>query len=169
MISFRGLDAARDAADVLDLMQRASDYMQLEYGRPPDATSVTDFFAACVPGGNLAQAVKLGICRDDRLVGILDMGFGYPAAQDAYIGLVMLDPAVRGQSLGEVCFAHLQRIATVRGADRMLVAVLERNPKGRAFWQRMGFEPEQRFNPPPGDPAGHVRLRMVQAISARSG
>ena len=35
--------------------------------------------------------------------------------------------------------------ARQRGATRLLIAALEANVKGRAFWQREGFVPEQVF------------------------
>ncbi len=161
---FRTLDRIADAGLVLGLMQRAADYVVLEYGALPDAARVEDFFTACVPGGDLATAIKHGAFQKGRLVAICDMGFGYPEAGDAYIGLVMLDPAARGQSLGQRCFSHLREIAEARGAQRLLVAVLEANPKGRAFWEAMGFTPEKRFPAVKDDPLAHVRWRMTRPV-----
>ncbi len=157
--------ADRDLVEVLDLMTRASDYLVLENGTPPQRATAEDFFADCVPGGDPAQSVKLGITLRERLVGISDMGFGYPKAQDAYIGLLLLDPQMRGQGIGADAVAHLEDIARQRGANRLLIAVLEANPKGQAFWQKMGFEVEQRFPPTPDDPLQHSRLRMTREIS----
>ena len=45
-----------------------------------------------------------------------------------------------------------------------LVAVLEANPKARAFWLREGFVPEQYFPASPDDPLGHARCRMTRDL-----
>jgi GNAT superfamily N-acetyltransferase len=163
-LQFRRLDRVADASLVLGFMERASDYVVLEFGAPPDAARVDGFFTDCVPGGDLAVAVKQGAFLEGRLVAICDMGFGYPEAGDAYLGLLMLDPAVRGQGLGQRCFAHLRQIAADRGAVRLLVAVLDANPRGRAFWEAMGFTSEKRFAAAEDDPLGHVRWRLTRAV-----
>jgi GNAT superfamily N-acetyltransferase len=163
-LQFRALDRFADAELVLGLMERASDYVVLEDGALPDASRADVFFTACVPGGDLATAIKHGAFQDGCLVAICDMGFGYPEARDAYVGLLMLDPAVRGQGLGQRCFSHLRQIADARFAARLLVAVLEANPKGRAFWEAMGFIPEKRFPAAKDDPLAHVRWRMVRPV-----
>jgi GNAT superfamily N-acetyltransferase len=162
---FRPLVWGRDDAAVLGLMQRARDYVQLEGGRAPDAAKVAAFFTDCVPGGDLAQAVKLGLEEAGQLCGVAEMSFGYPEAGDAYIGLVMLDAAARGRGLGKRAVAHLEAIARQRGATRMLVAVLKANPKGLAFWQREGFALEKVFPPQADDPLQHSRFRMTRAVS----
>jgi GNAT superfamily N-acetyltransferase len=163
-LTFHTLDPLADVPQVLDLMQCASDYVQLEGGKGPDAARASAFLTELVPGGTAAEAVKLGIMRGARMVGIIDMGFGYPLKTDAYIGLLLLDPAVRGQGVGRAARAEVEAIARARGARRMLVAVLEANQRGRAFWRAQGFEPEKRFEPAPDDPAGHVRIRCVKRL-----
>lgn len=163
-LAFRPLDPVADVAPVLDLMQRAADYVRLEDGTGPDAARAAGFLTALVPGGSAADAVKLGIMRATRMIGIVDMGFGYPLETDAYIGLLLLDPAVRGQGVGQAARAHLEAVARNRGAARMLVAVLTANVPGQAFWQAQGFVPEKRFAPAPDDPLGHVRLRRVKTL-----
>ncbi|RUS59857.1 N-acetyltransferase [Pseudorhodobacter sp. E13] len=163
-LRFRALVQARDLPAVLDLMMRASDYVLLEDGQPPTTAAATSFFTDCVPGGDPAQSVKLGVMQDQRLVGIADMGFGYPKAMDAYIGLLLLDPSVRGQGIGQQTVAQLMAMARTRGATRMLITVLEANPRGHAFWQQMGFADEQRFPPAEGDPMRHNRQRMTRPL-----
>jgi ribosomal protein S18 acetylase RimI-like enzyme len=163
---FRVLDPVADIGAVLELMQRGADYIRLEDGHGPDAVRAEDFLTALVPGGRADQAVKLGIMQAGRMVGIIDLGFGYPQEDDAYIGLLLLDPAVRGQGLGVAARSHVEAIARQRGAKRMLVAVLAENPGGQAFWQSQGFVPEKRFEPLPDDPLGHVRIRRVKQLLA---
>lgn len=160
----RDLRQGADDAAVLDMMLRAADYSLLEKGRAPVAGDVEEFFASCVPGGTLTEAVKLGFWQDDVLFGFIDMSYGYPKATDAYIGLLMLDKTARGAGIGAQLLAAATARARARGAIRQLVAVLEANPKARAFWLREGFVPEQYFPASPDDPLGHARCRMTRDL-----
>lgn len=160
----RDLRQGPDDAAVLDLMIRATDYSLLEKGRAPVTEDVAVFFASCVPGGDLAEAVKLGFWQGDVLLGFIDMSFGYPAPLDAYIGLLMLDKAARGAGIGPQLLAAATARARAKGATRQLIAVLDANPKGRAFWQREGFRSERHFPASPDDPLGHARCRMIRDL-----
>ncbi|WP_022703937.1 GNAT family N-acetyltransferase [Pseudorhodobacter ferrugineus] len=158
------LRQGRDDVAVLDMMFRAADYSLLEKGRAPVAGDVSDFFASCVPGGDLAEAVKLGYWQGDVLLGFIEMSFGYPEATDAYIGLLMLDNAARGGGIGPQLLAEATARARAKGARRQLMAVLEANPKAKAFWQREGFAPERFFPASANDPLGHARCRMTRDL-----
>lgn len=160
----KALHHGADDAAVLDMMVRAADYSLLEKGRAPVAGDVAEFFASCVPGGALREAVKLGYWRGDVLLGLIDMSYGYPAPADAYIGLLMLDKSARGAGIGPQLLVQATARARAKGATRQLVAVLEANPKGRAFWEREGFRPEKQFPASPDDPLGHARCRMTRAL-----
>ena len=109
-------------------------------GADPDDATVAAFFTDAPPGGDRATSVKLGVFDDDgTLAGIADLGFGFPEPDDAFLGLLLLDPAYRGQGNGARLLAEVKARARARGAPRLLVAVLDANPRGRAFWEREGF------------------------------
>ena len=161
----KDLQQGVDDRSVIDLMLRAADYSVLDKGHAPVVADVAAFFASCVPGGDLAEAVKLGFWQEGGVLGFIDMSFGYPNPKDAYIGLLMLDEAVRGGGIGPQLLAEATRRAQAKGATRQLVAVLDANPRGRAFWQREGFRPERHFPASAEDPLGHVRCRMTRDLS----
>lgn len=161
----RPLTQSADSAQVFDLYTRAADYALLEDGRPPDAAMAAAFFTECPPGGDPRASVKLGAEHGGRLVGIADLAFGYPMTQDAYIGLLLLDPVIRGQGLGALMVARLEALARAHGSNRLLVAVLEANPRGLAFWQRSGFALERHFPAAADDPMHHSRLRLARKVS----
>lgn len=132
-----------DRAAVADLLARAADYVLLETGQPPGDATLEDFFSDAPPGIDPATSLRLGAAAPDgRLAGIAELAFGWPAPHDAYIGLLLLDPAARGQGLGRTMVAALRQAAIARGATQMRAAVLDSNPRGLAFWQREGFTTE---------------------------
>ncbi len=146
MTPLRPLADPADRPAVAEFFARAADYVALETGLPPDEGTVEDFFTGAPPGGDPADGVRIGAMGPDgRLEGIAALAFGYPRVGDAYLGLLLLDPAARGQGLGRAMLGHLAALARGRGAQRMLVAVLEANPRGLAFWRREGFGPDAVF------------------------
>lgn len=152
--------------EVLDLYQRASDYVLLETGLAPDQATVEDFFFDFPPGGALEQSFKLGLfTHAGHLAGIADLGFGFPKKHDAYIGLLLIEPAHRGMGAGRLMINELEARARLRGADRLLVAVLDENTKGRDFWEREGFEHILSSPPMETGHKTHIRHRLARKIS----
>ena len=164
MTTIRVLDPGADFDAVLDLFERAADHVELESGLPPGPETAHEFFAAAPPGARAEGGAKLGLFEAGRLAAISDMGFGYPEAADAYIGLLIVDAARRGAGLGRTLLARNIAEARARGAQRLLIAVLEENPRGRAFWEREGFADELRAPPAVIGQKTHVRIRMARPI-----
>ena len=161
----RPLDAATDAAIVTGLFRRAADYVLLETGLPPDASQTDDFFTVSPPGIDPATTLRLGHVMDDGLlVAIAEVAFGFPQPDDAYIGLLLIDPAHRGNRLGQRMLDHIFGAARARGATRILIAVLEDNPKAQRFWSKMGFTEETRGPPRQMGVKTHVQMRMARAL-----
>lgn len=154
-----------DALAVRSLYDRAADYVAMESGVAPNDGMVEDFFTDRPPGSDLTASRKLGAFLDGgTLAAIADMAFGYPQAGDAYIGLLLIDPACRSKGLGKMLFQHLAAMAGAEGAQRLLIAVLDDNRHGRAFWQRQGFLLEQSFPPVTIGAKLHVRHRMQRLL-----
>ena len=149
------LTPADDAA-LADLFARTADYWALERRTP----SVAEVWAAPPEGFDPARTVRAGLWSGDRLDGLAEMDFGWPEPGDAYIGILLLAPEARGGGQGAALLAALTDHARAHGATRQLVAVLDNNPRGRAFWTREGFRPERTV---PGED-GLIRHRMARPL-----
>ncbi len=160
-MEFETLDISTDHDRVAALFQAASDYVELESGQPPTNQTVIDFFEERPPTLTADDTHHIGVVKHGRLVGLTGLCFGYPQTFDCYIGMLIFEPAARGQRLGRRTVDHVAAYARSRGANRLLIAVLDANPKGRAFWERNGFVLEQTF--PPSDDA-HTRHRMIRTL-----
>lgn len=137
----------------------------MESGLAPDDSTVKAFFDDHPPGCDSAASLKIGCFHAERLiVGIADMAFGFPEASDAYLGLLLLEPQSRGAGIGAAFLSHLIEAAVTRGCDRVLVAVLDENVRGLAFWQRMGFVLERRFEPRQFGNRTHALQRLVKPL-----
>ncbi len=128
-----------DEAAVWSLLQAAADYVRLERGQDPDAALLKEVYTDAPPGLSPDESYRVGLYDSTTLIAIADMSFGYPEADDCYLGLMLLRPAARGQGHGAGLLRHLEAVARDRGAKRMLLAVLNANPRGRRFWESQGF------------------------------
>jgi len=160
-MKIRRLDPIQDRSVVTGLFAEAADYVMLETGTAPNAGTVDAYFNDRPPLVVPQDALHVGMFDEDRLIGIAAMAFGYPEERDAYIGLLLFVPGVRGVGHGARLVSHLTDLAQARGANRQLVAVLEANPKGHKFWEREGFSQQKTFSPTED---GHVRHRLARAI-----
>ncbi|MDC1216088.1 GNAT family N-acetyltransferase [Octadecabacter sp.] len=160
-MDFKPLDKITYRPEVACFFERTADYVMLEHGRVPDADTVDDFFDDRPPHVAAEDSLHFGLLEDQNLIGIAGILFGFPEKTDAYIGLMLLAPEARGRGNGAQLLSHLTGVAQARGAQRQLVAVLDANPKGRAFWDREGFMLETSF-PPIED--RHTRHRLIRTI-----
>lgn len=130
-----------DAPLVADFYRAAPAYWLLAEGAlDPDAKAAA-FFTDCPPNCDPAASARLGFFLGDRLSGLAELSFGFPSAGDAYLGLMMLGPWAQGAGHGAAFLAAAEGIARAAHAPALYLAVLEANPRGRAFWLRHGFTP----------------------------
>lgn len=139
----RPLDALADRALVEGFWPAVADYIRLERGAEPGpalARALTeDYFTQAPPGIDPATGLRLGLFEGAQLVGIAELAFGYPEPADAYLGLMLLAADRRGRGAGRALLQTVEEAARARTAARLYLAVLDANPRGRAFWEREGF------------------------------
>lgn len=137
--SFRNLDPQADRAALAQMLMQARDYYDLWLGHPPGEAEVEDALSSTPPGCDPAQSHRLGLFLDGVLSGVAELSFGYPTAEDAFLGLMILAPGARGAGHGEAFHDLVLRLARQRGCRRIYLGVLQANPRGKAFWHRMGY------------------------------
>jgi ribosomal protein S18 acetylase RimI-like enzyme len=99
---------------------------------------------------------------DQRLSGVAELSFGFPEPTDAYLGLMLLGPWAQGVGHGCAFLAHAETLARARGAATLYLAVLDANPRGRAFWTRQGFRPTGLRRQ--DDATGHWVERLIKPL-----
>lgn len=139
MRQIRPLDPITDHARVEAFFTAAQDYVILERAAPPGPEVTEEFFSQAPPGVDPAASQRLGLFDGDTLQALVEMSFGFPEATSAYIGLLIALPSARGTGAGTALLRRCEEIARNRGATEIFMAVLDANPKGRAFWEREGF------------------------------
>jgi GNAT superfamily N-acetyltransferase len=157
----RRLDPS-EAPLVAAFYRDAPDYWLLAEGTVDPDRQAAEFFTDGPPGCDPGRSHHLGLFLEDRLSGVAEVSYGFPEPQDAYLGLMLIGPWAQGAGHGRAFLAHAETLARSRGAARLYLAVLEANPRGRAFWQREGFRPTGLSRKDPD--TGHILHRLVKDL-----
>jgi GNAT superfamily N-acetyltransferase len=129
-----------ETALVAQFYREAPDYWLLAEGRCDAQAQAQDFFTDAPPNCDPAQSDRLGLFVNQRLSGVAEVSYGFPEPGDAYLGLMLLGPWAQGAGHGKAFLTHVEALARKRHAPRLYLAVLDVNPRGRAFWEREGFK-----------------------------
>lgn len=94
-----------------------------------------------LPPNTTIENKNYGIILDDtkETIGVLDLIFGYPKNDIAYIGLFVLDKPLHRKGVGKEIISILEKELKTLGFTKIRLGVLNTNPKGKAFWESMGF------------------------------
>jgi GNAT superfamily N-acetyltransferase len=184
--------AAAEAPLVARFYAEAPDYWLLAEGKCEPDRQAREFFTDAPPGCDPSASCRLGLflSAEDvpadvpagvafpprsaerkgqggsatplRLSGVAELSFGFPEATDAYLGLMLLGPWAQGAGRGKAFLAQVETLARAHHAPRLYLAVLEANPRGRAFWEREGFQATGRSGTDPA--TGHILHRLVKVL-----
>lgn len=157
----RRLDPS-EAPLVAALYREAPDYWLLAEGSVNPDRQAAEFFTDGPPGCDPTLSHHLGLFVNGRLSGVAEVSYGFPEPQDAYLGLMLIGPWAQGAGHGRSLLAHVETLARNRNAARLYLAVLDANPRGRAFWQREGFSPTGLSRKDPD--TGHILHRLVKNL-----
>ena len=147
-----------DAAALDALGLRCASFYQLVAGRTPQAGFGVELVTELPPGRSADDKVVFGVLAggDAGLVGVVDIVRGYPQADVWWIGLLLLDPSVRGQGLGASIVTAIRHWVHARGGRAIRLGVQAQNEGGRRFWLREGFAQVDTVERTLGDLTGAV-------------
>lgn len=151
-----------ETALVAQFYREAPDYWLLAEGGCDPAAQAQDFFTDAPPNCNPATSDRLGLFLNHRLSGVAEVSYGFPEPGDAYLGLMILGPWAQGAGHGKAFLAHAETLARRRHARNLYLAVLDVNPRGRAFWEREGFTDTGLFRK--DALTGHMTYRLGKTL-----
>ncbi|PCJ04030.1 MAG: GNAT family N-acetyltransferase [Rhodobacteraceae bacterium] len=160
----RPLDPVNDLDAVIDFYHHTADYWLMVGGRLPGAQKASDFFTDGPPGCDPLASARLGLFLKDELSGLAELSFGFPEVDAAYLGLMLLGTTARGLGHGTAFSSHVEDLARRAGAPRLYLAVLQANPRGRAFWTREGYVSAGLSRVDNSNGLEHVIIRLVKLL-----
>ncbi|WP_192259426.1 GNAT family N-acetyltransferase [Mesorhizobium caraganae] len=132
---------ASDAPRLMRLYEACSDYVLLERGELPNTDSAREEFESFPPSRTEADKFVFGLkAVDGELVGLLACDRDYPQAGCWWIGLLMIDRALRGQGVGHTLCNDFFGWLKSQQVKRVELGVLADNAQALRFWQGLGFE-----------------------------
>lgn len=132
-----------DVGALQDLFERCADHFVLHDGEPPAPDAAEIEFGDVPPGRTDADKYLHGVTTEadpDRLVAVIESVTGFPDDTTWFLGLLLIDPALRGSGLGAAILGWFERTAADAGYGAVRLAVIRPNVAGRRFWERHGFE-----------------------------
>ena len=107
----RSLIAKSDLAIVHEFYAKAPDYWQLVEGKEPFLQKARDFFTDTPPNCDPKVSLQLGLFLDNRLSDLAELSFGFPTANPAYLGFMMLRPWARNRGNGRKFLKYIEECA----------------------------------------------------------
>ncbi len=109
-------------------------------GTVPTRESLTEVISQLPEGTTMQHKHFVGFYNaDDVLVAVMDLITGYPEADDAFIGWLMVDGEMQGRGIGSGIFADVRAAMKAAGYDYLALGVIESNEEAMKFWQAQGF------------------------------
>ena len=110
-------------------------------GTVPTRESMTEVISELPEGTTMQHKHFVGFYNsDDVLVAVMDLITGYPEADDAFIGWLMVDGEMQGRGIGSGIFADVRAAMKAAGYDYIALGVIESNEEAVKFWKAQGFE-----------------------------
>lgn len=130
-------------------------------GRIPTRESLTDIISEMPEGTSPGNKHFVGFySEDDALVAVMDVITGYPEADDAFIGWLMVDGNMQNRGVGSGIFADVRAALKAAGYDRIGLAVVKANSEAASFWKAQGFTEQGETE----DRNGYSVIRMERKI-----
>jgi GNAT superfamily N-acetyltransferase len=165
-IEVRPIEAnpANEAA-VQALHERCADYVERITGLAPPPDAGQHFFAALPPGRGYQHKCTLGVFDGDAMIGCIDLVRGWPDEATAVIGLLLLEPAVRGQGRGRLAFEAIEAQARAwPEVSQLRLVVVESNAVARPFWEHLGFRANGQTRPHAAGTVNSTAIVFVRAL-----
>lgn len=129
--------------EIKNLYDLCSDYHIMCSGKNATNKDIAEIFEY-TDKKTMEDSLTLGVYNnEDLLIGIVDIFKNYPENKTWMIGLLLLSPSERNKSLGKIIHEEIKDYAISQGASNFRIGVLEKNVKGKKFWDSLGYKQEK--------------------------
>lgn len=156
--------AAADLAEIHELRARAGDFF-CEVGDPPPTPESFQADLDDLPEGyTRADETIYRAYSGGGLAAYAEVLRGYAHPRQWIIGIVLVDPALRGAGIGHAVVEAVAADARAAGMDSLAVGVLAMRRRSLAFWRREGFCREVSRRPVAAGEVQTEVLRLERAL-----
>lgn len=130
---------AADAPTLQRLFERCAGFWELIDGARPAPGKAVKELTSIAPGKTADDTFTFGIFEEGELTAFVQLARDYPRASAWWIGLLMLDPAVRGRGLGADIHRQIVAWVEAQGGTALGLVVQIQNEAAYGFWRRLGY------------------------------
>ena len=135
-----------DLDDLQGLLERAGDYFRIVTGVGPAKDEARRAFVAGPPTKAVNDKRVVGLYGSgNSLIGVLDAITDWPEPGVWTMGMLLLDPAIRGRGTGSALLAAYEHWARSEGAGAFRTAVVSHHERALSFLKRARYEPESQL------------------------
>ncbi|SFN98014.1 Ribosomal protein S18 acetylase RimI [Pseudobutyrivibrio sp. UC1225] len=92
------------------------------------------------PGKTSDDKYYVGYFENNKLIAVMDLIYGYPAEDTAYVGFFMTDDSVQKKGVGTRIIKELTAELCKKGFAQIKLAWVQGNPQAEHFWHKNGFK-----------------------------
>ena len=105
----------------------------------PTAEGIREDLSALPLGKGPEDKYYFGFFRQGRLCAVMDLILGYPEADSAWMGWLILSPACQGRGEASAILRATEAALAAEGFRELRLAVDKGNPQSWAFWHKNGY------------------------------
>lgn len=134
--SIRTLD---DKMKALQIYTSDEAFFRASTSEPISMETIDNDKSALPPQTHFTQKKYRLIYFEDRLIGVVDYIYDYPAVGSVYVGLLLLDKQLQGNGLGKQFMVFFESKIRQEGYNEIYLSVIDSHVKSKQFWTTMGF------------------------------
>lgn len=109
-------------------------------GKEPSIELIERDLEITPPGIPMEQKYYVGFFEDDMLVAIMDLIYGYPTSEYAFIGFFMMNSELQGVGIGSNIISDVLEYLKQQGFEKCQLGIDKDNLQSNHFWRKNGFE-----------------------------
>jgi len=130
-----------DIDSLQKLCERCADYFEIVEGRYPTENAGYEILTELPPNMEMKDKFVLGVYDNhSSLISVVDIVKGYKVEREWALGLMMIDPLVRGKGLGNKLHNLLLEWVAEYKAESIRIGVVEENKNALFFWKKLGYK-----------------------------
>jgi len=133
-----------DVGALQSLLEAAPGYHRLVEGAPAGPNAAFDQIADAEADPD-RRLLLLWPREGSMAAGVVDLQIHWPDPGAAHVRLLLLRESLHGRGLGREAAAGLEEALRLEGFRALRLSVTVENDGARAFWERVGFAPVERF------------------------
>lgn len=129
------------------VLEEAPHYAERITGAPPGAADAQSTYSALPEGKSYEDKFVFGIYAGGEMVGCADVIRGWPRADTAHVGLLLIAEPHQRRGHGRAAYHALEKQIRAWGAKRVRIGVVRTNEDVLPFWKLLGFAPTGEVKP----------------------